>query len=184
MTNLSVVRPLISFGYKSAMKKVATDIQAPCAYGGERLSIINKATAEHVKPRSLGGPSNDFNYLPVCKLHNGERGNTPLDIYLKSHPQAWENIKRSILALRDVVTENFNGKIWAQNIQKVVETEAKRPLNLNIGETQVKRPIANLNAEDTQVKKQIGIKILKSKIRIPGINTSETNRSSGLRVTA
>ena len=123
-------RPLVNFGYKSAMKKVATEKHVHCAYGGEELNAKNPATAEHVKPKYYGGACNDNNYLPVCAQHNGERGHTPLWKYLGTHPEAWANIKRAIEELRYVITPKFNGPKWAVNITKAVETEARRPLDI------------------------------------------------------
>ena len=123
---------LVNFGYKSVMKHIATDRHVHCAYGGEELSRKNPATAEHIKPKYYGGACSDSNYLPVCEKHNGERGHIPLNEYVVSHPQIWENIKRAILELRNVVAPNFDGPSWAKNVKKAVETEAKKPLEINV----------------------------------------------------
>lgn len=124
----------IGFGYKSVMKHVATDHHLHCAYGGEELNSRHPATAEHVKLHSRGGHDNDSNFLPVCQEHNGERANIPLPKFLATHPKAWENIKKSILELNGIKEGGFDGHKWAQNIVKVVENEAGRHMDIDLGD--------------------------------------------------
>lgn len=123
----------IGFGYNSTMKHVATEHHTHCAYGGEELNDRNPATAEHVKCHSAGGPNTDANFLPVCQKHNGERASIPLPKFLASHPQAWQNIKQSILELNGIKEANFDGHKWAQNIAQTVERESGKSLNLHLG---------------------------------------------------
>lgn len=130
MLNVNLTQAL-GFGYKSTMKHVATDHNVHCAYDGEVLSSRHPATAEHVKCHSAGGGSNDYNFLPVCQKHNGERANLRLPVYLKSHPDAIPNIERTIEEMSHIKTPNFDGMDWAQHIAKTVEREAGRPLDLN-----------------------------------------------------
>lgn len=134
----------LGFGYSSVMKHVATDNNVHCAYGGEVLSSRHPATAEHVKCHSAGGSNSDYNFLPVCEKHNGERGSMQLSSYLKSHPQAIPNIKRTINEMSQIKTPNFDGQDWAEHIAQTVKHEAGRDLNLDLdfvnSEYQVSRP--------------------------------------------
>ncbi|MCR5261635.1 MAG: HNH endonuclease [Candidatus Gastranaerophilales bacterium] len=56
-------------------------------------AIINKLltgalhTAEHVHPKSLGGPNSTANYLGECALCNNPRGNMSYAQWLKIHPE-------------------------------------------------------------------------------------------------
>lgn len=56
-------------------------------------SIMNKLltgalhTAEHVHPKSLGGPNSTSNYLGECALCNNPRGNMSYAQWLKVHPE-------------------------------------------------------------------------------------------------
>lgn len=124
----------IGFGYKSTMKKIATENHCHCAYGGEELNEEHRATAEHVKLHSKGGTDNDSNFLPVCEKHNQERANTPLPEYLDEHPDTIKHIKKTILELSQIKTPDFDGHTWAKKIIKAIENEARTKLNLDLGD--------------------------------------------------
>lgn len=142
MLNINLTQAL-GFGYKSVMKHVATDNHVHCAYGGEVLSPRHPATAEHVRCHSAGGSNSDYNFLPVCEKHNGERANMRLPVYLSKHPDAIPNIKRTINEMSQIKTPYFDGRDWAEHITKTVEQEAGRDLNLDFvhSEYQVARPV-------------------------------------------
>ncbi|MEI7473409.1 MAG: hypothetical protein WCK67_01405 [bacterium] len=122
----------IGFGYYSVMKKIATKEHVHCAYGGEELNEDNPATAEHVEPHSKGGADDDSNFLPVCEKHNGERGCRSYKRFLREKPKVWNNIKRTILEINKIKTENFDGHEWAKKIIKAVEIQSKQKLNIDI----------------------------------------------------
>lgn len=58
-----------------------------CCYCGVVMCDVpnkkNSITLEHVKPRSLGGLNHPANYAAACGRCNNNRGNTPLEIFLK-----------------------------------------------------------------------------------------------------
>lgn len=84
------------------------------AYGGSDTKfarrLIQKAvvTAEHIHPKSKGGPNATNNYMGECQECNGSRGNMSYDEWMKQYPNMPDNIQVNA----DAVTEEIiKGKI-------------------------------------------------------------------------
>ena len=84
------------------------------AYGGSDSKfarrLIQKAvvTAEHIHPKSKGGPNATDNYMGECQECNGSRGNMSYDEWMKKYPNMPDNIQVNA----DAVTEEIiKGKI-------------------------------------------------------------------------
>ena len=84
------------------------------AYGGSDSKfarrLIQKAvvTAEHIHPKSKGGPNATDNYMGECQECNGSRGNMSYDEWMKRYPNMPDNIQVNA----DAVTEEIiKGKI-------------------------------------------------------------------------
>ena len=72
--------------------------------------LIQKAvvTAEHIHPKSKGGPNATDNYMGECQECNGSRGNMSYDEWMKKYPNMPDNIQ----VHADAVTEEIiKGKI-------------------------------------------------------------------------
>ncbi|MGN1124783.1 MAG: HNH endonuclease [Candidatus Gastranaerophilaceae bacterium] len=83
------------------------------AYKGEEKfanRLIQKAvvTAEHIHPKSKGGPNATDNYMGECQECNSSRGNMSYDIWMKRYPNMPDNIQDNINA---VTEEIVKGKI-------------------------------------------------------------------------
>ena len=138
----------ISFtGYRSTMvdtvKKAVKEQKAAihCAYSGDLFTNSKKhrPSIEHIKPHTDGGADKDFNFLPVIREINSERGHIPLPEYVKNHPETIENVKRTILEVARLKSAKFDGKKWAQEVIQTFSKESK--INLDIDLNQVKSTI-------------------------------------------
>ena len=58
-----------------------------------RLLTPAIATAEHIKPRSLGGLDNTANYIAECGTCNSNRSSMPYNEWFKQMPQMPENLQ-------------------------------------------------------------------------------------------
>lgn len=95
---------------ESTIQKMVTKY----AYGGSDTQfakrLIQKAvvTAEHIHPKSKGGPNATNNYMGECQECNGSRGNMSYDEWMKRYPNMPDNIQ----VHADAVTEEIiKGKI-------------------------------------------------------------------------
>ncbi|MBR3889217.1 hypothetical protein IKJ53_01755 [bacterium] len=52
----------------------------------ERLISESLGTIEHIVPESLGGENEAYNFMLVSKGRNNERGNMPLEFFMKKYP--------------------------------------------------------------------------------------------------
>ena len=84
------------------------------AYNGSNIQfakrLIQKAvvTAEHIHPKSKGGPNATNNYMGECQECNGSRGNMSYEEWMKRYPNMPDNIQ----VHADAVTEEIiKGKI-------------------------------------------------------------------------
>ena len=82
-----------------------------CVWCSRPLAPGDRAlTFEHVVPRLKGGPAWAENEVPACRSCNRARGHTAPSLWLRERaerglrPQP-EVIERSLLALRDAITE-------------------------------------------------------------------------------
>ena len=72
--------------------------------------LIQKAvvTAEHIHPKSKGGPNATNNYMGECQECNSSRGNMSYDEWMKKYPNMPDNIQENLNA---VTEEIIKGKI-------------------------------------------------------------------------
>lgn len=61
-----------------------------------RLLTPAVATAEHIKPRSLGGRDNTANYIAECGTCNSNRASMPYNEWFKIMPQMPENLQKYV----------------------------------------------------------------------------------------
>ncbi len=61
-----------------------------------RLLTPAIATAEHIKPHSLGGPDNTANYIAECGTCNSNRASMPYNEWFKIMPQMPENLQKYV----------------------------------------------------------------------------------------
>jgi hypothetical protein len=99
--------------------------------------LIQKAivTAEHIHPKSLGGPNATDNYMGECQTCNGDRGNMSYDIWMTKYPNMPENIQENI----DAVTEEIvKGKIggnyddYPVDLKKAIDKETDGKVILRV----------------------------------------------------
>ncbi|MFA6989655.1 MAG: hypothetical protein WC197_06265 [Candidatus Gastranaerophilaceae bacterium] len=81
----------ISFGYRSALKRIDKLLNDGCAYSGIPLlhgsgkSPDKLASVDHILPKSWGGSCTDDNYILCSSKTNSERGNISLLDFLKGN---------------------------------------------------------------------------------------------------
>ena len=81
----------ISFiGCRPLLKEIDTDF-----YTGKFVSEKYRSV-EHIKPKSKGGKDNISNYAMSDRLINSERGNMPLENWIKIHPDYLQNMKNYV----------------------------------------------------------------------------------------
>lgn len=95
-------------------EKIIAKMLSDYGHGGSDVRfakrLIQKAvvTAEHIHPKSKGGPNATNNYMGECQECNGSRGNMSYDEWMKRYPNMPDNIQVNA----DAVTEEIiNGKI-------------------------------------------------------------------------
>ncbi len=113
-------KDLIKFGYKSDLKKVATN----CFYCGDKFIKDDpkwRATLEHVKCHSKGGPDNITNYIPVHQSCNSRRGTMPFVKWLKKFPETIQNIQKGLNKLRGEV---IDGHDYVKDVKPALNEEA------------------------------------------------------------
>ena len=85
--------------------------------------LIQKAvvTAEHIHPKSKGGPNATDNYMGECQECNGSRGNMDYDVWMRKYPNMPDNIQVNA----DAVTEEIiKGKIGGNYDDYPVDLQA------------------------------------------------------------
>lgn len=95
-------------------EKIIGKMLSDYGHGGSDVKfakrLIQKAvvTAEHIHPKSKGGPNATNNYMGECQECNGSRGNMSYDEWMKRYPNMPDNIQVNA----DAVTEEIiKGKI-------------------------------------------------------------------------
>ncbi len=157
----------ISFrGYKSIMvdtvKKAIEDekLTIHCAYSGDVFTSSKKRrpSIEHIKPHTDGGENKDYNFLPVNRKTNSERGCTPLPEYIEVNPQVIENVKRTISEVARLKSENFDGKKWAKEAMKTFSEEAKTKIDVDLDSIDstiyIENTIKKTNPKIEQIKEE------------------------------
>lgn len=87
----------VSFGSFTSLKFLQQLLDGGCAYSGKKMvfclpndDLIIKDTsiipsADHIMPKSWGGPGEDYNYILASRLANNTRGSISLLEYLKGN---------------------------------------------------------------------------------------------------
>ncbi|MDD3594483.1 MAG: hypothetical protein PHX18_07645 [Candidatus Gastranaerophilales bacterium] len=89
-----------------------------CAYTGKVFTRNNPRSVEHIVPHSFEGSLNHVsNYLIVAKSINSQRGNMPLDEFLRQHPSFEKNIVETVKSKHGIVVE---GIVWADEVRKTL----------------------------------------------------------------
>lgn len=92
-----ISKMITTYGYGSSDEKFA-----------HRLIQKAVVTAEHIHPKSKGGPNATDNYMGECQECNGSRGNMSYEEWMKRYPNMPDNIQ----VHADAVTEEIiKGKI-------------------------------------------------------------------------
>lgn len=93
-------------------------------------------TAEHIHPRSLGGPNNTSNYMSECNECNENRQNYDLNTYWQTN---YPSMPYNVQQFADKVTDKIiNGKIgpkfvdYPQDLKVAVESETQGVIKLKI----------------------------------------------------
>ena len=98
-----------------------------------RMFSTAMTTAEHVHPKSLGGPNNTSNYLAECAACNNPRGNMSYSEWLKVHPEYPRMVQEHIehVEMRIVngdVPSNYD--IYPTDIKKTLSKESEGRMEL------------------------------------------------------
>ncbi len=98
-----------------------------------RLFSTAMTTAEHVTPKSLGGPNNTANYLAECAGCNNPRGNMSYSQWLKVHPEYPRMVQDHIehVEMRIVngeLPQNYD--IYPTDIKKTLSKESNGVMEL------------------------------------------------------
>ena len=122
-------------------EKIIQKMLTTYAFGGsdEKFAhrLIQKAvvTAEHIHPKSKGGPNATDNYMGECQECNGSRGNMSYDEWMKKYPNMPDNIQ----VHADAVTEEIiKGKIggnyddYPVDLKAAVESETEGKVVLTV----------------------------------------------------
>ena len=104
---------LVSFlGCKQLVESVNTDF-----YTGKFVPR-NKRSVEHIKPKSKGGANNISNYAMADRDVNSDRGNMPLNKWMRQNPKVVENMRNYCLKYWDL---DILGVKHGQQVNKVVK---------------------------------------------------------------
>lgn len=110
----------VSFiGCKELMREIDTDF-----YTGRFVPEKFRST-EHIKPKSKGGGNNILNYAMSDREVNSERGNMPLEKWIKIHPDYLQNMK-------NYVKKYWNIKILGVNHGEEVNNTVRRISNIDL----------------------------------------------------
>ena len=114
---------------RSIYKKYANK---PGAFA-HRLYSTAMTTAEHVKPKSLGGPNNTANYLAECAGCNNPRGNMDYAEWLKVHPEYPRMVQTHIEHVEERIVNGElpkNYDIYPTDIKKTLSKESHGVMEL------------------------------------------------------
>ncbi len=152
---------------ESTIQKMVTKY----AFGGSDTQfarrLIQKAvvTAEHIHPKSLGGPNATDNYMGECQECNGSRGNMSYEEWMKRYPNMPDNIQVNA----DAVTEEIiKGKIGGNYDDYPVDLK-----DAVFRETQGKVVLTVKNPEEIDKARE------ERGLAKPEVNTTEKSGASG-----
>ena len=132
----------ISFGYTTTISKLFKDGKLPSVtkgfYGGD-LEInpksLQRASNEHLKPKSLGGQTNLANIVLATVENNAKRGNDLLSNYFNKEKadEYWKQFENLIVEYqKGNKTKIFDGNHYAEQtkatVKKILEQEKRLDL--------------------------------------------------------
>lgn len=104
---------LLSFcGCRALTSVIDTDF-----YTGRFVKESNRSV-EHILPKSKGGKNNIKNYAMSNKKINSERGNMPMQSWIKLHPNFLKNMKNYVLKY---FNKNIDGIKHGEEVAKTVK---------------------------------------------------------------
>lgn len=114
---------------------------------GQRLISRAAATIEHIKPRADEGTNSAGNYLLECMGCNNDRGNIPLDQWVKAHPSMLKNTQKYMdFVIKKINLGLFKDFDWyPEAIAETLKTESKGLINLDISELKTGHWTSNRN---------------------------------------
>lgn len=98
-----------------------------------RMFSTAMTTAEHVHPKSLGGPNNTANYLAECAGCNNPRGNMSYSEWLKVHPEYPRMVQIHIEHVEERIVNGDlpkNYDIYPADIKKTLSKESNGAMEL------------------------------------------------------
>lgn len=121
----------ITFGYTTIISKLFKEGKLPSVvkgfYGGE-LEInpksLQRASNEHLKPKSLGGQTTLANIVLATVENNNKRGNEPLSLFFKKDKaeEYWEQFKDLIVEYKQgKKTKIFSGNRYIEDSKATVK---------------------------------------------------------------
>ena len=132
----------ITFGYTTVLSKLFKEGQLPSVtkgfYGGE-LNInpksLQRASNEHLRPKSLGGSTELFNIVLATVENNNKRGNEPLSKYFNKQKadNYWQQFVDLIVEYKKGnKVKIFDGNRYVEDskktVQKILEQEKRLDL--------------------------------------------------------
>jgi hypothetical protein len=132
----------ITFGYTTTISKLFKEGKLPSVvkgfYAGD-LEIdpksLQRASNEHLKPKSLGGATDLKNIVLATVENNNKRGNEPLSLFFKKDKadEYWEQFKDLIVEYKKGnKTKIFDGNQYVEQsketVKKILEQEKRLDL--------------------------------------------------------
>ncbi len=99
--------------------------------------LIQKAvvTAEHIHPKSKGGPNATDNYMGECQECNGSRGNMSYDEWMKKYPNMPDNIQVHADAVtEEIIKGSIGGNYddYPVDLKEAIEKETQGKVVLTV----------------------------------------------------
>ena len=131
-----------SFGYTTTISKLFKEGKLPSVvkgfYGGE-LKIdpksLQRASNEHLKPKSMGGATTLANIVLATVENNGKRGNEPLSKFFNKQKadEYWEQFRDLIVEYqKGNKIKIFDGNKYVEDskntVKKILESEKRLDL--------------------------------------------------------
>lgn len=132
----------ITFGYTTTISKLFKEGKLPSVvkgFYGSELSInpksLQRASNEHLKPKSLGGSTQLFNIVLATVENNAKRGNEPLSKYFQKDKadEYWNQFINVIVEYKKGnKIKIFDGNKYAEDskntVKKILESENRLDL--------------------------------------------------------
>ena len=132
----------IAFGYTTVLSKLFKEGQLPSVtkgfYGGE-LKIdpksLQRASNEHLQPKSLGGSTQLFNIVLATVENNSKRSNEPLSKFFNKQKadEYWEQFKGLVVEFqKGNKTKIFDGDKYIEETQNTVKKILEQEKRLDL----------------------------------------------------